>query len=731
MSVDHTPPEPAGDPAPPDQPGKKRTRNNGATQTQATEGWRSRLAIFVVAFLVIEGVTGLWIYLAPFSILAQIQVLVHTVLGLVLLLPYLYYQVRHFLVWYRQTVTATMVLGYALFAAVIVCSVSAIPLTWQAAFGSRLHATWDLVHLVSGIAATALVVVHVVFAFWRRRMAARQVPDLSRAMRRFAWGNVLLLALVAGVIAGTAVGTPAQRVEFPLPEGYSLPSYVQDYEEYRGKPFAPSYARTASLQLIEPSVLANSASCGTSGCHEAILKEWEPSAHRFAAINPPFQQVQRDFAGSREAPETRYCAGCHDPISLFAGAKDFTNESLSAPGVEEGVSCTVCHSISEVDQRGNADYVLTAPQKYMWESTEGGTKFVSDFLIRAYPRQHLADYDRNLLRTPEFCGVCHKQFIPEALNRFGLTVGQNQYDEWRNSHWHTDDPATDLSCRDCHMRLVRDSRDPGRGEAGDQRRTPDDDTHRHHGTIAANSFMPAVLKLPNWERHVELTDEWLRGETVLPEISDVWPPGPVASVEVHAPETAAPGDTVSVRVLVTNRKAGHNFVTGPLDFIRAWIHLTLTDEAGNVLAEWGGIDPVTRSIMDVEGDIHQTGGGDAPETLVLEAIPVNSKGEPLREHQLWEKAGGTAQRVIFPRYSDAQIYEVVIPEDVRGPVTIRAELNYRRYRQEFLTLVVPTMEEDSGVYQPTVTQHAAAAIVMVRERELAEEQGQATQASGE
>ena len=30
---------------------------------------------------------------------------------------------------------------------------------------------------------------------------------------------------------------------------------------------------------------------------------------------------------------------------------------------------------------------------------------------------------------------CHKQFIPEVLNRFGLVAGQNQYDAWHSSHW--------------------------------------------------------------------------------------------------------------------------------------------------------------------------------------------------------------------------------------------------------------------------------------------------------
>ncbi len=171
---------------------------------------------------------------------------------------------------------------------------------------------------------------------------------------------------------------------------------------------------------------------------------------------------------------------------------------------------------------------------------QAGASPVSDFLIRAFPRQHLADYDRGLLHSPEFCGACHKQFIPEALNRFGLVAGQNQYDEWHSSHWNSTDPATNLNCIDCHMRLVHDSDDPARGESGAIRRTPQDGTHRHHGFIATNFFMPQVLKLPHADEQVRLTEEWIRGETVIPEIA-----APVAGRPSGVPGTggAARGRT--------------------------------------------------------------------------------------------------------------------------------------------------------------------------------------------
>ena len=446
--------------------GAQRSTTELRPEQRALAGWRSPLTAWVTALLTIEFLSGLWIYLAPFSVAAQVQVVLHTVAGLLLLVPYAIYQVHHLRTWSGQKLSVEIVLGYALMIVVVACIVSGVVVAWQGAFGVKLTDGWNLLHMVTGVATGALILAHVVSALARRRTAIRKTPQFSQAVRTFAMRST-------GALAGAALSvliftwlSPSAPTEFDPPEDYALPTFAQQFEEYRGSVFAPSYARTESGKFIEPELLANSTSCGTSRCHEEILAEWEPSAHRFSAMNPPFQQVQRNFAAEREPAETRYCAGCHDPISLFAGAKDVSVMDVEAPGLQEGASCVVCHSISEVDQRGNADYVLTPPRKYLWEHREGWRKLVSDFLIRTYPRQHLADYDRNILRSPEFCGSCHKQFIPEALNRFGVSPGQNQYDEWRQSHWHSDDPNKDLSCQDCHMRLVYGSRDPGRGEAG-------------------------------------------------------------------------------------------------------------------------------------------------------------------------------------------------------------------------------------------------------------------------
>lgn len=680
---------------------------------RALHGWSSALARFTTLLALVVSATGVWIYIAPFSVVSQLQLLLHTLLGLVFVVPYGVYQVRHFIAWYRQRPTAVLILGYATAIALVLCTVSGVVLTLQAALGPQRSGAWHLVHLVTGFAAFALLAIHVALALHRR--AGMLDRALGRAVRGFGRAQAAGLVGSALVVGITALAWPRRVIERPVPESYGLSEYVQRFEEYRGNPFAPTYAHTASGTLLDPGALATSSACGSAGCHQQIFEEWQPSAHRFSAMNPPFQAVQRAFAADRGAAETRYCAGCHDPISLFAGAKDIHTLDLASAGTQEGSSCSVCHLISKVDQRGNADYELSTPHPYVWEDATGIRRFVSDFLIRAAPRQHLADYDRNLLRTPEFCGACHKQFIPEALNRFGDSPAQNQYDEWRKSHWHQEDPARDLSCRDCHMRLVPNSTDPGRGERGDARRADGDDAHRHHGTIATNMFMPAVLKLPGAAKHVALTEDWIRGQTVLPEIDSLWPRGPVGTIDLDVPAEARPGEEIEVRATVTNAKAGHNLITGPLDFMRAWVHLVVTDADGRKIAEWGAIDPVTRAITDEPGREHVVGNPRDAGTLVLEAMPLDCDGKMLLEHELWRKAGGRGQRVIFPAYADGQLYRLRVPTDARGPLRVEAALEFRRYRQDFLERVVPDMERDSGVYQTSVTQDREVASIPLRE----------------
>ena len=634
----------------------------------APRPWQSPLLVLLLGLLAYLGASGIWILVDPRSRAGQANVLVHTAAGIVGLVPWAIYQVRHFRATWGKPLSHHLVLGWAAGLLLLAAMASGVVVTAQAAFGTAVSPAWRVAHLYTGLASFGLAVLHAGVAAWRG-FAASGASGSARACLR---AGAACAAGLAITVAGAAA-VPARRTDAEFPAGYRRP--------FGESPFAPSLATTESGGAVSPDALAGSASCGTSGCHEEIVREWEPSAHRYASRSVFFQGIQKAMAANNGPESTRYCAGCHDPIALFSGAKNLYDEDLSSPGADEGVSCAACHSIARADVRGNADYTLRPPSPYLFEEGYGGgVPFATRFLVRAVPALHRESYARPLLKTPELCAACHKQFIDEKINGVGWVQLQNQYDNWRKSKWFraaegsggkVADPARTLSCRDCHMRLAP-SLDPAAGDATDPGRTASDGRHRSHRFIGANQWLPALHRLPGSEEHVRLTEEWLRGETTVPEIADRWAEGPAVSVEIRAPESAPAGEEVTVRVLISSRKVGHDFPTGPLDVIQSWIELTATDADGREVLSSGRVD---------ERGFLQEG------TFLFKAEGVDRAGNLIDRHNLWEMVGARFRRSLFPGVTDAAEYRFAAPE--RGPVTVRARLRYRKVDQALVEYLLP------------------------------------------
>lgn len=679
--------------------------NTGLQSTQTTvnrEGeWRSRLAVFVSGLLLFELISGLWIWLMPFSISNQFQVIIHTVVGVLFLVPYMFYQMRHWLVYRNRPWSHYMVTGYVAFAAILLNVISGIVLTVQAAFGSAVSWGWDTVHIITTLAILAFLIPHVILLFTRDSKGKSDAnrPILA-AERRWAIG--VLSWTVAGYLVVGACSMLYQPMEWvnEFPEGYEV--------EEGKSPFAPSLGMTASGGAYDDRSLTGSESCGTSRCHEAIYKEWAVSAHRWSSMDPAFQVVQEVMAKQNGPTSTRYCGGCHDPASLFAGTKNILTEDLSSVlGYDEGVSCLVCHSIRETDLKGNANYIIDQPQRYIYEVKEGATaKFISDFLIRAYPKKHLDAFSKRLFKTPEYCAACHKQFIDQDVNKVGWVQLQNQFDNWRTSKWNpVDQPDMVVECRECHMPL-EDTYDPASGDELDSYRTKNDGQHRDHRFIAANSFIPTLLQLDNWEEHRDMTEAWLQGKRDIPEIEFKWAAGPAVAIEIDAPDTVRMGEDIAIRVIISSNKVGHDFPTGPLDIIQSWINLEVTDHAGNVLLSSGTVDE--------EHFIK-------PGSYMFKAEPVDRYGNLIDRHNLWEMVGVRYRRAIFPGFSDVANYALACPStlppdaqssdtpisrdfkvdtgNVTGSLQVKASLDYRKVDQYLLNFV---FGEDNQVTAPII-----------------------------
>jgi hypothetical protein len=361
-----------------------------------------------------------------------------------------------------------------------------------------------------------------------------------------------------------------------------------------------------------------------------------------------FQAIQTEMAKQNGAESTRYCGGCHDPISLFSGTKNiFAPDLTTLAGYKEGVSCLACHSVRKTDVVGNANYVVGQPARYLFEMRDGaGARFARDFLIRSYPWRHVEDLSKRVFKTPEYCAACHKQFIDQEVNNVGWVQLQNQYDNWRKSRWnHPGDAGKTIECRECHMPLTA-SDDPASGDALDYNRSVSDRSHRSHRFIGANQVMPALLELQGAEEQIQRTHRWLRGEIPIPEIAAKWTSGPAVTLNLVTPDAVAPGDNVTIKAVVTSNKVGHDFPTGPLDIIQSWVELRVSDSTGAEIFVSGKVD-----------DRHFI----QPGSFMFKAEPVDQYGNLIDRHNLWEMVGVRYRRSLFPGFSDTAEYSFRCP----------------------------------------------------------------------
>jgi hypothetical protein len=663
------------------------------------------LAHTTAAVLLFELVSGLAITFGPFHPAVEWGLLLHTLIGAIALVPLAWYFGRHWQDYSGQALSDVLLLGYVGLAALAFCVFSGLIVTLQGLLETRTTPLLRYIHLGSTLIALSASLPHVVIS-WLRRKGTEFTRPAAGWLTKGVAGCVAGLCVTAALTAAYS-GTKYWN-EFP-------PDYNFIYG--RRRPFAPSLARTSTNGPFDARSLAGSAKCGSSGCHTQIYDEWKPSAHRYAAMDPIFQGIQNVMAKQNGPESTRYCGGCHDPISLFSGTKNIFVEKLTGlDGYNEGISCVACHSIQKTDIQGNANYTITQPSEYLWQWSRPYTaaSVARNFLIRTWPSQHNR-LSKRMYKKPEYCAACHKQFIDQEVNRVGWVQLQNQYDNWAASHWNKrGDARATVECRECHMPLV-DSTDPAAGDTTDYNRSAGDHKHRSHRFLAANNFVPALLHLENAAKHIELTERWLHGQVEIPEIRNKWAEGPIVKLRIEIPQVVVPGQRLPVRVVLVSNKVGHDYPTGPLDMIQSWVEMKVQDQNGRTLFASGQRD--SRNFLE-------------PGTFLFKAEPVDQYGNLIDRHNLWEMVGVRYRRSLFPGYSDTVEYNVLCPSggpraaarsggDVReylvrdlspGTLRITATLHYRKIDQFLLNYV---MGEAAHVTSPVVDIASATAKVFV------------------
>src|SRR6266850_7974687 len=524
---------------------------------------------------------------------------------------------------------------------------------------------------------------------------ARKHYGFSRA-----YSAALLLLVVAPMssrIFQKLNPPPGHRIKNPT----LVPAGMQEEGGGPKSPFFPSSAQTNVGGIIPSNFFMDSEACG--GCHRDIYEQWNSSMHHFALMNNQFYRKSIEYMQSVVGTgPSKWCAGCHDHALFFNGRFGIPiKQQIDDPESHAGLACTSCHSISHVDSTmGNGGFTIEYPPLHnLATSKNRPVRLLAEFLTYLDPEPHKKTFMKPFMRedAAEFCSTCHKVHLDVPVNNYRWFRGFNDYDNWQASGFGEGArsfyyPPKAQKCLDCHMPLVP-SKDPG----------------NHGGEVHSHRFPGANMAVTTANRdHAQMgaVERFLKSGFITVDIFAVSPVDEKASQtamvrrsgegpqlmtgsavgeeaeqsgnvvirevgKLTAPIDRAgaaiqPGSTARVDVVVRTRKIGHFFPGGTLDSFDIWLELQAKDAEGKVIY-WSGR-------VEDEGK-----GPVEPGAHFYRAYQLDGEGNPINKRNAWQARSVLYVRAIQPGAADVAHYRVRIPKDAKGPITLSAKLNYRKF----------------------------------------------------
>jgi Flp pilus assembly protein TadD len=572
--------------------------------------------------------------------------------------------------------------------------VTAIPFTLATALGIYLTISGNTRDhhpaLIAHIAAAALGL-------------AALIPFALKHGRTFRTAYFAALAL----LTLTPLGTRLYDARFPDPAlRITNPAYVPVSMREEGggpqSPFWPSSAKTNVGGIIPSNFFMDSQACGE--CHKDIYEQWKSSMHHFASFNNQFYRKSIEYMQSVAGVQpSKWCAGCHDHAVFFNGRFEKPiKDQIDTPEAQNGLGCMSCHSIVHVaSSMGNADFTMMYPPLHELASSKNRfVRAVDHFLTYLNPEPHRRTFMKPFMRedTAEFCASCHKVHLDVPVNSYRWQRGFNDYDNWQASGVSGQGarsfyyPKESQNCADCHMPLVA-SGDPGNRDGKvhshrfpaanmavayvnqDQAQMDEERKFLTSGFISVDIF--AASPVEDAGKQLEMrrrsTDAPLQSSTFAAgEESEQSGPvlirevGKVAAPIDHSGVTFEPGSTVRVDAVVRTRKIGHFFPAGTVDSFDVWLELEGRDADGRKVF-WSGM-------------VEDNGRGPVePGAHFYKSYLIDGDGNEINKRNAFQSRSLLYVRLIPPGAADVGHFRVKIPKDAKGPITLTARLNYRKF----------------------------------------------------
>ena len=271
---------------------------------------------------------------------------------------------------------------------------------------------------------------------------------------------------------------------------------------------------------------------------------------------------------------------------------------------------------------------------------------------------------KDFYRTSEFCSVCHKAALPRILNDYKWQRAIFLYDEWQLSSFAKQSPLPFYvkdkvsTCQTCHM-------------AREEIQLPDygaeDGKLASHRWLGANTVLS---KYYGYDAQMEKTVAFLRNGVLNVDIFGIERNGgKIVAPLGSQPFEIAPGDLLTVSVVIQNKGIGHSLVPEQRDFYESWVEFEAKDAAGRTLMHSGALQP---------------DGALDPRAHSFTNRLINKNGGLNDLHQVWDTRVVAYNNTIQSGRSQIVRYEFKLPADAAGPITVTAKINYRRFNQHFI-----------------------------------------------
>src|SRR5258707_6168403 len=279
---------------------------------------------------------------------------------------------------------------------------------------------------------------------------------------------------------------------------------------------------------------------------------------------------------------------------------------------------------------------------------------------------------RPLLKTPEFCGACHKSQVHRELNDYKFLRAFMVADELQQSSFSKESP---------HPFSVRD-KEPCTSCPMKREPAPLFDVSAKKGTLVSHRWAAANTAIPifyKWPDQLNAVTKFLESDALGIDIFAIRRKSSgatheefIAPVNRNSFKIAA-GDRVSADVVITNKNIGHSFPPELRDFYEAYVEFIVTDDTGKALYWSGFLKP--DGYLDEAAHNYKT-------------YLVKADGTYNDKHHIWRTRVFAQNNQINSGRSDLARYQFQIPKTVTGALRVTARVRYRRFTRVFSDYVL-------------------------------------------